>query len=139
MYEIFEQLLQKYNVTPYKVGKVTKIASSTFTDWKNGRSTPKQDKLQKIADFFGVSIEYLRTGKEPGEKTAVITQKDERDISKKLLEALEQLNNCQEALMFDGEPLDDESRELLKSSLENSLKMGKMIAKQKYTPKKFKK
>ncbi len=64
MYEIFVKLLEKYDVTAYRVSKATGIASSTFTDWKNGRSTPKQDKLQKIADFFGVSVEYLMTGEE---------------------------------------------------------------------------
>lgn len=37
-------------------GRVTK---STFTDWKNGRSEPKLEKLKKIADYFGVSIEYF--------------------------------------------------------------------------------
>lgn len=52
---------------------------------------------------------------------------------------LEQLDNYQEALMFDGEILDDETRDLLKNSLLNSLKMGKVIAKQKYTPDKYKK
>jgi transcriptional regulator with XRE-family HTH domain len=64
MYEIFEQLLQLNKVTPYKVAKETGIATATLTDWKKGRSTPKQDKLQKIADYFGVSIDYLMGGKE---------------------------------------------------------------------------
>lgn len=59
MYEIFEQLLQINNITPYRVAKETGIATATLSDWKNGKSTPKQDKLQRIADFFGVSIEYL--------------------------------------------------------------------------------
>lgn len=70
MYEIFEQLLQSFNTTPYKVAKETGIAQSTLSDWKRGRSVPKQDKLQKIANFFGVSLEYLMTGreKEGGEK-----------------------------------------------------------------------
>lgn len=65
MYEIFLKLLDEKGVTAYKVGKETGIASSTFTDWKNGRSVPKQEKLQKIADYFGVSLDYLMTGKEP--------------------------------------------------------------------------
>ncbi len=64
MYEIFVKLLEKYGVTAYKVSKATGIGGSTFTDWKNGRSVPKQDKLQKIADYFGVTIEYLMTGNE---------------------------------------------------------------------------
>ena len=36
----------------------------TLSDWKNGKSTPKQDKLMKIADYFGVSLDYLMTGEE---------------------------------------------------------------------------
>lgn len=68
MYEIFVKLLEKYGVTAYKVSKATGIAGSTFSDWKNGRSVPKQDKLQKIADYFGVTIDYLMSGKEEPEK-----------------------------------------------------------------------
>lgn len=64
MYSIFEELCNKNGVTPYKVGKETKIATSTLSDWKSGKSTPKQDKLKKIAAYFNVSIDYLMTGKE---------------------------------------------------------------------------
>ena len=70
MYSIFEELLQKHGVSTYKVSKETGIAQSVFSSWKNGISTPKQDKMQKIADYFNVSREYLMTGeeKEGGEK-----------------------------------------------------------------------
>lgn len=64
MYEIFEKLLKEHNITAYKVGKATGIAGSTFSDWKNGRSVPGLDKMIKISDYFGVSVEYLKTGKE---------------------------------------------------------------------------
>ncbi len=30
-----------------------------MTEWKKGRSTPKNDKLAKIADYFGVSLDWL--------------------------------------------------------------------------------
>lgn len=70
MYEIFSELLQIHGVTPYKVSKETGVSQSTLSDWKRGISTPKQDKLQKIADYFNVSLEYLMTGeeKEGGER-----------------------------------------------------------------------
>ena len=64
MYSIFEMLCEQNGVTPYKVGKETHIATSTLSDWKNGKSTPKQDKLKLIADYFNVSLDYLMTGKE---------------------------------------------------------------------------
>lgn len=65
MYEIFAKLLDESGKKAIDVSRATSIPPSTFTDWKKGRSTPKQDKLQKIADYFGVSIEYLMTGEEP--------------------------------------------------------------------------
>lgn len=55
----FEKLLRSHGVTVYQVAKATGIGASTFSDWKNGRSTPKADKLARIADFFSVSLDEL--------------------------------------------------------------------------------
>lgn len=68
MYEIFEKLLEKKGVTAYRVSKETGVGRSTFTDWKLGRSEPKGKKLEKIAEYFGVSVDYLMTGKETIDK-----------------------------------------------------------------------
>ena len=65
MYEIFQMLLNDRGIRPSDVSKSTGVPASTLSDWKNGKSTPKQDKLQTIADYFGVSIDYLMTGKDP--------------------------------------------------------------------------
>lgn len=62
MYDKFQQLLTERNVTAYKVGQVTGIASSVFSEWKKGKSKPKVDKLKKIADYFEVPIEYFLEG-----------------------------------------------------------------------------
>ena len=59
MYEKFSKLLQDYGVTAYRVSKVTGIAQSVFSEWKRGKSQPKLDKLQKIADFFNVPVTYF--------------------------------------------------------------------------------
>lgn len=64
MYEIFAELLDQSGKKTIDVARATGIPSSTFTDWKKGRSTPKQDKLKKIAGFFNVSVDYLMTGNE---------------------------------------------------------------------------
>ena len=63
MYEIFADLLKQHGITAYRVAKDTGITTATLTDWKKGRSTPKADKLQIIAAYFGVSVDYL-LGKE---------------------------------------------------------------------------
>lgn len=62
MYEVFERLMKQRGVRPSDVSKATGIAHSTLYEWRSGRSTPKMDKLQRIADYFGVSLDYLTTG-----------------------------------------------------------------------------
>lgn len=67
MYEIFRQLMEEKGMKHSDVSKATGISSSALTDWKKGRYTPKADKLQKLADLFGVSVEYLMTGEKQEE------------------------------------------------------------------------
>lgn len=64
MYEIFALLLEQRHLKAADVCKGTGLPSSLFSEWKRGKSTPKADKLKKIADFFEVSVEYLMTGEE---------------------------------------------------------------------------
>ena len=64
MYEVFEQLLQKFGVTTADVCKATGIGQSTMSNWKNRRNLISGKNAQLIADYFGVSVDYLMTGKE---------------------------------------------------------------------------
>lgn len=87
MYEIYARIRDKMGLTDYKVSKLSGVNQSTFSDWKSGRSVPKQQKLEKIAEVLGVSLEYLMTGKEPegyylNEETARIAQEvyDDPDL-----------------------------------------------------------
>ena len=62
MWKIFEQLLEERNVTAYEVAKACGFSQSILSRWKSGKYIPKTDKMQKIADYFGVPLEYLLTG-----------------------------------------------------------------------------
>ena len=57
MYEKYVKLRDEKGITDYRVAMDTGIPKSTFTDWKNGRSKPKTEKLKAIADYFSVPIE----------------------------------------------------------------------------------
>lgn len=137
MYEIFEQLLQKYGVSAYKVSKATGVTQSTLSDWKRGRSTPKSENMKKLADYFGVSIDYLMTGMEESQKEPQLKPKDEKDI-KNILANTEQLLK-QDGLMFDGNPASPEAIESILSAMQIGMEMAKKKNKEKYTPKKYKK
>ena len=141
MYEIFEQLLQKYGVTAYKVSKATGVTQTSLSNWKSGRSTPSAKTLQKIADYFGVSIEYLMTGKEDiVEKETILTSKDERDIAKVLDSLMNKLRNSEDGpASYDGEEIPEADLELFAGQVELMLRRLKAINKEKYNPNKNKK
>ncbi len=133
LYENIAKLCRNHGITGGRLCTELGFSRSTLSDLKAGRiNSLSSQKLQKIADYFSVSVDTLLTGEEP-----VLTPRDERDISRKLQQTLCQLESGQEGLMFDGEPMDDETRELLYISLKNSLELSKRMAKQKYTPKKY--
>ena len=90
MYERFLQLLQKHGVTPYKVSKEAGVTQTSLSNWKSGRSTPSVKTLQKIADYFGVSIGYL-TGTEEAEPNAVDKENNPIVLDDEALELLEEL------------------------------------------------
>jgi len=138
MYEKFAQLLQQNGVTAYRVHKETGVSQSTLSDWKTGKSVPKIDKLQLIADYFGVPVSHFLGDEPKTEKAPTLTSKDERDIEKILAATREQLLN-QDGLMFDGDPASPEAIESILAAMELGLQAAKMKNKEKYTPKKHRK
>lgn len=63
MYEVFEKLCENAGISAYKVSKETGVSTATLTSWKQGKYAPKEEKLKKIADYFNVTTEYIKTGK----------------------------------------------------------------------------
>ena len=106
LYENIAKLCRNRGITGGRLCTELGFSRSTLSDLKAGRiNSLSSQKLQKIADYFSVSVDTLLTGEEP-----VLTPRDERDISRKLQQTLCQLESGQEGLMFDGEPMDDETR-----------------------------
>jgi len=59
MYERYVALRDAKGVTDYRVAADLGFSRTTLCDWGKGTSTPKLDKMKKLADYFGVSIEEL--------------------------------------------------------------------------------
>lgn len=59
IYSKIEALLSQHNISAYRLSKDTGISTASLTDWKKGRSNPKADKIQIIADYFNVPISYF--------------------------------------------------------------------------------
>lgn len=63
-YDVFEELLRQKGLKCADVSRATGIRASSLHDWKVGKSKPKHDKVKLIADYLGVTEEYLLTGEE---------------------------------------------------------------------------
>ena len=141
LYNRIGQLCEARGITITEMCRLSGASRGSLTDLKKDRiNTLKAETLKKIADLFEVSIDYLITGEfSETEKAPALTKKDERDIEKRLEAMIGDLEGNADGLMFSGEPMDEETRELLKMSLRNQLEISKRLAKQKYTPKKYRK
>lgn len=67
-YNIYLELCKGRNLRPNTVAKKLGFSSGSVSNWKINGYTPRSDTLQKIADYFGVSTDYL-LGKEQQRKT----------------------------------------------------------------------
>lgn len=142
MYDKFQKLLDERGVTSYRVHKETGISTATLSDWKNGKSQPKKDKIEKICAFFNVPLSYFYgTGTEPAEKPSPdLTARDERDIAKDIDSIMTKLMTGEDGpASYDGMELDPEAAELFRDELEIALRRLKIINKEKYRPDKYKK
>ena len=58
-YDKFKQLCEEKNISPNKAGTDLGLSNSIVTKWKKTGATPHAKTLNKISEYFGVSINYL--------------------------------------------------------------------------------
>ena len=114
--------------TQEDIAKLLKVQRTTVGEYERGNIRPPMDKMKLLADHFEVSVDYLM-GNTNFQTAEERNEESPNDVSKAMKKILEDLQKNQHAMMFDGEVLDDESRELLISSLEQSLRMGRIMQK----------
>lgn len=85
------------------------------------------------------SSEQNATGPHVKTPNANLMSKDERDIQKKLQSILDDLDSSAAISFYNGDQeMDEDTKNLLRISLENSIRLAKERAKQKFTPNKYK-
>ncbi|KXF74413.1 helix-turn-helix domain-containing protein [Enterococcus faecalis] len=135
LFDRVKELCKKRGISISELEDNVGFGKNTIYKWKN--QSPKAETLQKVADYFDVSVDYL-LGRTEKKNYYDLTDKDERSIQKQLQSLIDDLSNGG-ALAFskeDGE-MSEETKEALISSLENALRISKIEAKKKYTPKKY--
>lgn len=105
------------------------------------KGTIPSDRAVDIAKYLGIDLQYLLSGGEAASETKEhLTQKDQKDIARDLDNIMKKLTSGENGpASYNGEELDPEAAELFRDELEIALKRLKLINKEKYTPKKYKK
>ena len=62
LFERIEELRKSRGISQGKLEKELGFSNGSISKWKS--STPNPERLKKLADYFGVSVEYLMTGEE---------------------------------------------------------------------------
>jgi len=118
------------------------INRSTYARYELGQTQPDFETLQKIADFFNVTVDYLLGRSDhPNEPEwgKALHKLTETDVAKRMDELREDLQNDKENLSFSGEPLSEEAIESLLEALEYARRQITRInnINKKYIPKKY--
>ena len=140
MKERIKQLCKQRNISMNMIEQEMSFGKGYLS--KIGKSTHPDANIKKIADYFGVTVDFLMTGKEDieNEKPAEFTSRDERDIAKDLENIMNKLSACESGpASYNGEDLDPEAADLFRDELEIALRRLKLINKEKYTNKRYKK
>lgn len=137
VFDRVKKLCEEQKISIVELEEKVGFGRNSMYSWKKNK--PSTDKLEKVASYFDVSTDYL-LGRTDKKRYYDLTSKDEKDIKNDLQGIINGLNSKDGYAAFDGQVLDDldeEDKELLIASLENSLRLAKRIAKQKFTPKKY--
>ena len=57
--DIIKQLLKEQKKTQQELCQYIGVSKQAFTEWNGGRNTSYKKYLPQIAEFFGVSVDYL--------------------------------------------------------------------------------
>lgn len=134
-----QELMDERGVTKYRLAKETGVSYTGIVKILSEQTkNPQIDSLKAIADYFGKPVNYFTEEDTEELPYYKLNKKDEADIAKELQKMMDQLNG-DSGLSYMGESLemDENDRELLRISFENSLRVAKQIAKKKFTPKKY--
>lgn len=141
--DFLKEYMLKNGYTKADISRMSNIPYTTIDGlFKKGDENTKLSTLKKLAELIGCTIDDMAyndgSGKSNTEATSVtLTPRDERQIAADLEKMLADLDSKNSMAAMGGTVEDDEDRELLKASLQATMRLAKKIAKEKYTPKKY--
>lgn len=131
--ERIKLLAKQRDITLKELSNKVGIGENSLYRWD--KTSPHSDKLQKVADFFDVSTDYL-LGRTEKKKYYELSDKEKKDIAIQAEELIEGIASG-ENLNFYGEPATQDQKDRLLIAIQTAMEMNKEEAKKKFTRKEF--
>ncbi|WP_367783333.1 helix-turn-helix transcriptional regulator [Streptococcus pluranimalium] len=106
--ERLKKLRLEAGLTQKEIAEKFGIKQPTYAQWESGRTKPKGETLEKFANFFNVSTDYLLGNTD---------QKNASDIDEEALEA-----SLRKSIGYNGQPPTDQEVQNMKNALIDYLK-----------------
>lgn len=104
LYLKIKKMADKQKISMLTLNDRAKLGTNAIYRWRN--QTPGTDKIKKVADVLGVSVDYLL-----GNTDEMMPNKNNVPSEEKLDEALDR------SISYDGKEITDHDRRLLKAML----------------------
>ena len=101
--QTIRDLRKQRKMSQTELAKILHVSQQTVTAWETGKAEPSSSAISSLADYFNVTTDYLLGRPE---------KKDDDNVDYVALDKA--LDN---ARSFDGEPMDDRDREILRGIL----------------------
>ncbi|MCJ0578294.1 helix-turn-helix domain-containing protein [Enterococcus cecorum] len=101
LYERIDELAKKQKISVFDLSLKLGMGRNAIYQWK--KSVPNVEAVQKVADYFDVSIDYL------------LDRDDNKSPKNDLDTKLERMMD--NAMSYDGKPISDEDRPIIKGIL----------------------
>lgn len=146
--------MEMRNMKAVNLSEKTGIGKSSISQYRNGIVNPKQDRIYLMAQALNVNEMWLMGHDVPMERQSPappaaqpptapyhpeLTKRDERDIEKRLQAIRDDLDSESGITLLDDHPLTEDEKEQLLIPIRSGLETARLIAKKKYTPKKYRK
>lgn len=128
-----KMLASQKKITLTELERKLDFSQSSIRKWD--KQPPGIKKLQKVADFFDVSTDYL-LGRTEKKKYYELSDKEKNDIAIQAEELIEGITNG-ENLNFYGEPATQDQKDRLLIAIRTAMEMNKEEAKKKFTRKDY--
>lgn len=120
--ETFRTNLKRYlkekKKTQKELAEYLNVSPTIVSYYIKGINTPRMDKIDKITKFLGIERSDLI-----GHNSDVIDNQENIDISIMVNDLIENLNSNQ-TLMYKDEPMDELTKELVKTSIEQAARIA---------------